>query len=106
VFTGRAGLDYALWWASVGSTRAHVSGNPSKPAQGGVWGASAAVSMGLSLDYFTKGNRPYGLDRIGQDSYVFVEYMLLHAHTLFKRHAPPNLSDYGMLNVGLSLDFR
>ncbi len=106
VLGARTGLDYDLWWSSVGRKRSVVLGEGGRQAKGGNLGFSASVSVGLALDYFTRSYRRYGSDVSGQTSYLFVEYAYMYGKSLFSKKPLIDLSDHSVANIGIAIDFH
>ena len=102
----RGGIDYDLWWASVGNERSLVQGNPARPARGGNLGLSGAVALALGLDQYAGRRQPYGRDPSSRDTYLFVEYAAHLGRHLFSNRPWLDLSDVQQLRLGLSMGFR
>ncbi len=106
-FVTSVGLDYNLWWGSVGASRSQVGGDPRRRARGGNIGLSATLAAHLALDWFSNRSPPYGSGASsGQNSYVFVEYALMHGQELLRRRNFIDLSDYAVASVGIAIDFH
>ncbi len=106
VFIARAGVDARLWWASVGSTRAQVGGDPRRPARGVALGTSGSLALALGLDQFVPRRQPYGHDRNSRDTLLTLEYAVAFAGRPFNSAARLDLSDMQQVSLGLSVGFH
>ena len=102
LLNAKAGLDYHIWWASVGESTSMIRG---KPAKGGVLGWSASVGASLGLSAFTGRTPRYGMESSAQNNYLFVECGFVHGKSLMGRKPRLDLSTNLLVIAGIAIDF-
>lgn len=110
VATAKLGLDYNVWWASLGVGNAHTPSGAR--AIGGILGYSGSVSVGYAFDAGGKNaaGLTYASRRDTQETYLFVEWSFVNGRALFlpdtKAQPRVDLSDAAVISIGMALEFN
>ena len=110
VFTAKWGLDYNVWWATLGVGNAHAPNGDR--AIGGILGWTGSVSVGYSFDASGKNaaGLTYGKRRDTQETYLFLEYNIVNGRALFLPDTVVkprvDLSDAAVIAIGMALEFN
>jgi hypothetical protein len=101
VFNFKAGLDYHVWWATLGDATTEYR---DEKARGGTLGYSLAAGISVALDAFSNA---MSAGRNDTRNFLFVEYNLVRGAALAGKNKANRLdfTDNRLIVAGLAIDF-